>query len=446
LVDQERALVLGLGRSGQAVARHLLVRGASVMLVDDAPTDEARAAAAALGLVLVEHPDAEQLADLVVRADVIVPSPSVPARHPVFRLARAAGVVVRGEVELASRWSICPLVAVTGTNGKSSVTGLVAEMLSASGVPALAAGNVGLPLCDAVGNDELKVVVAEVSSSQLAFAESFRPLVAVWLNVAPADLDWHGSVDAYVAAGARIWARQGPSDVAVVNADDPVVLTQARTAPSQVVTFGLDAPIADYRVVDGSLHSPAGPLLEVARLPRALPHDVANALAASAAALAAGATVDGVRAALASFVPLPHRLTLVAYARGVRWYDDSKATTPHATMAAIRGFDSVVLIAGGRNCGIDLSPLAELVDRIRAVVAIGEAAGEVAAVFADHRPVTRAGSMAAAVAAASAVARTGDVVLLSPACSPLDRYPSYAARGGDFALAVHALLEAPDAH
>jgi UDP-N-acetylmuramoylalanine--D-glutamate ligase len=441
-----RALVLGFGVSNQAVARHLLVRGTSVSLVDDAPTDDVRAAAAALGLNLVVHPDLTTLADMVVRSDLVVPSPGVPAAHPVYRLAKAAGVPVRGEVELAFRWSICPLVAVTGTNGKTTVTTLVAEMLTASGVPALAAGNIGLPLSDAVGNDDVKVVVAEVSSFQLAFADSFRPVVAVWLNVAPDHLDWHGGMDAYVAAKARIWARQGAADVAVVNADDPIVMAQAASAPSRVLTFGLGSPSADYRVEDGWLRGPGGRLVEAARLPRSMPHDVANALAASAAALAAGATADGVRAALIAHAPLPHRLTLVAYSAGVRWYDDSKATNPHAAAAAVSSFDSVVLIAGGRNKGLDLSELAQAAGPIRAVVAIGEAAPEVQAAFEGARPVAHATTMDEAVAAAAALARTGDVVLLSPGCASFDWYRSYAERGDDFAAAVHSLLEATSAH
>jgi UDP-N-acetylmuramoylalanine--D-glutamate ligase len=436
----ERALVVGLGRSGQAVARHLLVRGTAVAAVDDDPGDDARAAAASLGVLLVEKPTLESLANLVVRADVVVPSPGVPASHPVYALARAAGVPVRGEVELASRWSICPLVAVTGTNGKTTVTSLVAEMLEASGVPSIAAGNIGLPLSDAVANEDLKVVVAEVSSFQLAFAESFRPAVAVWLNLAPDHLDWHGGLDAYVAAKARVWVNQGPADVAVVNADDPVVMAQAASAPSRVVTFGLTK--GDYTVVDGWLRGPNGPILEVAALSRALPHDIANALAATAAALAAGATVPGVRNALTAFAPLPHRLTLVAYSGGVRWYDDSKATNPHAAVAAVRGFESVVLLAGGRNKGLDLSELSQIADRVRAVVAIGEAGPEVAAAFEGRAPVHMAGSMADAVAAAADASKPGDVVLLSPGCASFDWYRSYAERGDDFASAVHALLEA----
>jgi UDP-N-acetylmuramoylalanine--D-glutamate ligase len=438
---KERALVVGLGRSGQSIARHLLVRGASVVVVDDAPSEDARAAAAALGVKMVERPTVDALADMVVRADVIVPSPGVPASHPVYSLARAAAVPVRGEVELASAWAKCPLVAVTGTNGKTTVTSLIAEMLTASGIPSIAAGNIGLPLCDAVANPDLKVIVAEVSSFQLAFAESFHPDVAVWLNLAPDHLDWHGDVDAYAAAKARIWARQGPDDVAVVNADDPVVMAEAAHAPSRVVTFGLDAADVDYRVSDGWLRGPEGLVADVATLCRALPHDLANALAASAAALAAGATLEGVRTALAAFAPLPHRLTLVAYSDGVRWYDDSKATNPHAAAAAVRGFDTVILLAGGRNKDLDLAELAEVSDRIKAVVAMGEAAPQVAAAFAGRRPVRTVASMDQAVVAAAEIARPGDVVLLSPGCASFDWYRNYAERGDDFSRAVHACLE-----
>ncbi|MDQ6725399.1 MAG: UDP-N-acetylmuramoyl-L-alanine--D-glutamate ligase [Actinomycetota bacterium] len=439
-----RALVLGLGRSGEAVARHLLARGADVIVVDDAPDERTRAAAAALGVRLVEEPVPGDLAVLVVATDVVVPSPGVPAAHPVFGLARAAGVPVRGEVELAAQWSTQPIVAVTGTNGKTTVTSLIADMLAASGLRAIAAGNIGLPLCDAVGA-EVEVVVAEVSSFQLAFAESFHPAVAVWLNLADDHLDWHPDLASYVAAKARLWARQEPGDVAVVNADDPVVMAEAAHAPSRLVTFGLSRA-ADFGVADGWLRGPGGPIIESSRLPRSLPHDVANALAAAAAALAAGASVDGVRAALVAFGGLPHRLTLVGYGGGVRWYDDSKATNPHAAVAAVRGFDSVVLIAGGRNKGLDLSTLAQVADRVRAVVAIGEAAPEVAASFAGIRPVAAAATMAEAVAAAATVARSGDAVLLSPGCASFDWYRSYAERGDDFARAVNALLEAQHAH
>ena len=434
----ERGLVVGLGASGEAVARHLLARQVQVVAVDDAPGDRGRQTARRLGIDLVEAPSPERLEELVAGADLVVPSPGVPASHPVFGLAAARGVAVRAEVELAWRATHRPVVAVTGTNGKTTVTTLVTRMLDRSGVPAVAGGNIGLPLCDAVEADA-KVVVAEVSSFQLQFVESFRPAVAVWLNLAQDHLDWHPDVGSYIAAKARIWERQGPSDVAVVNADDPVVMGAAESAPSAVVTFG--ATTGDYHVDDGVLRAPVGDILPVAALPRALPHDVANALAASAAALAAGATLDGVRSALAGFGGLPHRLTLVAESGGVRWYDDSKATNPHAALAAVCGFPSVVLVAGGRNKGLDLRPLVGAADRVRAVVAIGEAAAEIGGAFAGVRPVRVAESMDAAVRLAAAEAVPGDAVLLSPGCASYDWYESYAARGDDFARAVRDLLE-----
>jgi len=436
----DRALVVGFGRSGEAVARHLLQRGAEVTVVDDAPTVEALAAAAALGLDVVQRPEEADLALLVVRTDVVVPSPGVGASHRVFDLAHAAGVPIRGEVELAAGWSTSQLVAVTGTNGKTTVTSLVAQMLTTSGVRSVAAGNIGLPLCDAIGA-EIDVVVAEVSSFQLAFSDSFHPAVAVWLNLAADHLDWHPDIASYVAAKARIWARQQPGDVAIVNADDPVVMAEAARAPSSVVTFGVTQP-ADFGVTDGWLRGPGGPLVELARLPRSLPHDVSNALAASAAALAAGASAEAVGSVLTAFGGLPHRLTLIGYGGGVRWYDDSKATNPHAAIAAVGGFEAVVLIAGGRNKGLDLSSLTQVAGRIRAVVAIGEAAPEIAAAFAGLRPVAMASSMADAVAAAASVARSGDAVLLSPGCASFDWYRSYAERGDDFARVVRVLLEA----
>ncbi|MFN2606493.1 MAG: UDP-N-acetylmuramoyl-L-alanine--D-glutamate ligase [Acidimicrobiales bacterium] len=435
----EVALVVGMGRSGVAVARHLHDRGARVVAVDDAPGDAARIAAARLGIDLVEAPDPARLRALVEGADVVVPSPGVPLAHPVFTEAVERGVPVRGEVELAFRWSRHPVVAVTGTNGKTTVTALITGMLTSSGIRAVAGGNIGLPLSDAVRRD-VDVVVAEVSSFQLWWTDTFRPAVAVWLNLAQDHLDWHPEVADYAAAKARIWAHQADGDLAVANADDPVVAGYAASAPARVERFGT-AETADWRVVDGMLSGPPGPVMAVSELPRALPHDVANALAASAAAAAAGATPDGMRAALLGWAALPHRMTLVAEEAGVRWYDDSKATNPHATLAALSGFRSVVLISGGRNKGLDLGVLAGGAAAVRAVVAIGEAGPEVAAAFDGVRPVTVVDSMDEAVAVAAAAARPGDAVLLSPGCASFDHYRSYAERGDDFARAVARLLE-----
>ncbi|HWW55180.1 MAG TPA: UDP-N-acetylmuramoyl-L-alanine--D-glutamate ligase, partial [Acidimicrobiales bacterium] len=265
----------------------------------------------------------------------------------------------------------------------------------------------------------------------------------VWLNLAEDHLDWHPSMADYAAAKARIWAHQSKDDLAVVNADDPHVMAAARLAPGRIESFSVIAGRhADWwwdRERDVLIGHGDETLVDVGDLPRALPHDLANALAASAAALAAGATLASCRDALTSFTGLPHRVALVRDAGGVRFYDDSKATTPASVLAAVRGFESVVLIAGGRNKGLDLSALGAAAPRVHAVVAIGECADEIAAAFEGRADVRRAGSMDEAVRLASGEAQEGDAVLLSPGCASFDWYKSYAQRGDDFARAVAEL-------
>jgi len=431
-----------MGVTGEAVARHFLARGVDVVAVEDTPSPSTgeRVARLGAGVTVETAPSPARLGELVGSADVIVPSPGVPHSHAVYRLAAEAGAPVVSEIELAAQATEVPIVAVTGTNGKTTVTTLITEMLRAAGRKAVAAGNIGLPLVEAVDGDA-DVLVAEVSSFQLQYTTSFRPHVAVWLNVSEDHLDWHPSFDHYVAAKARIWANQRDGDVAIVNADDDVVMQQARRAPAAVVTFGIDT--GDWRVAGGALTAPDGAVIvPVDDLPRALPHDIANDLAATAATFAAGGALDACRAVLRNFAGLPHRVQLVGDAGGVRYYDDSKATTPASVVAATRGFESVVLIAGGRNKGLSMSPLAQLADHVRAVVAIGEASGDVEAAFSGVRPVVRATSMRDAVTRARDLARDGDVVLLSPGCASFDWYRNYAERGDDFADAVREVAGA----
>ena len=440
-------LVVGLGVTGEAVARRLAADG-PVTVVDDRPDSPAFAGRAAalqtLGVTVVGAPTSEQLAELMAAADLVVPSPGVPEAHPVYGLANERGVPIYSEIELAGVAAAArglPLVAVTGTNGKTTVTTLIAEMFTAGGRRALAAGNIGRPLLDAV-HDDVDVVVAEVSSFQLRFTATFRPRVAVLLNVAEDHLDWHPSFKDYVAAKARIFANQAGDDLLVFNADDEAVADVARSAPARSVAFTGAATPGAWRTQDGRLVRPGGdPLLAVADLARHGPHDIANALASAAAAADLGVTDDTLSAVLASFSGLPHRVTPVGQSGGVTFVDDSKATNPHAALAALAGFDSVVLLAGGRNKGLDLGVLRQEAGRIRAVVAIGEAAGEVEACFAGLRPVRRAGSMAEAVRLGAELAEPGDAVLLSPACASFDWYSGYAARGDDFAREVAALME-----
>jgi UDP-N-acetylmuramoylalanine--D-glutamate ligase len=416
----------------------LVAHGWDVDLVEDRPTDASRARAEGLGLPLVESPSGSEIASVVDAVDVVVPSPPVPYAHPAIQHALATGTRVWTEFELAAQWSDVPVVAITGTDGKTTVTTLVEQMLTGSGLRTVAVGNNETPLVDVLDRD-LDVYVVEASSFRLQFVETFRPAVGVWLNLAPDHLDWHGSMEHYAAAKARMWEHQTPDDLAIANAEDPVVLAHTRDIRARLETFGL--AVGDWRVEDGALVGPHDvELVPVADLWRALPHDCTNVLAAAAASLGAGATIDGVRGAIRAFQGLPHRVSLVSDHGGVRWYDDSKATGPNAVHAAVRGFDSVVLIAGGRNKGLDLGELADDVDRIRAVVAIGEAGPLVEAAFTGKRPVVVAESMDDAVARAAAFAQVGDAVLLSPGCASYDWYSSYAERGDDFARAVRELV------
>jgi UDP-N-acetylmuramoylalanine--D-glutamate ligase len=440
-----RAVVIGLAETGIAVTRRLRAEEWDVTVLDDAPgasttytdrVDEART----LGARVVEAPSADSIRDAVDAADLVVPSPLVRLDHPALAAARAAEVPIRSEIDLAGQRTDAPIIAVTGTNGKTTVTTLTAEILNASGRRAIAAGNVGRPLIDAV-DDSVDVFVAEVSSFQLACSETFHPRVAVVLAIAPDHLDWHGTYGDYVAAKARVTRLQTERDLLVFDADDDDASMIAGSSKARVVGFSrrTDA-VGCAREVGGALVTADGTsLAAVAGMRRALVHDRTNALAAALAALEVGATSAGIRDALASYTTLPHRVALVGEAGGVSWYDDSKATNPDATLRAIESFDSVVLLAGGRNKGLDLGVLASAAPRLRGVVAFGEAAPEVVAAFQGVAVVVTAVSMHDAVQSAARLAQPGDAVLLSPACASFDAYANYGERGDDFAAEVRGL-------
>ena len=443
-------LVYGLAVAGAATVRALTARGYDVAVADDSDTPARRQLAADLGVELVSAPDDRRLADLVGHSDVVVPAPGVPESHRLIDAAQRVGRPVVSEIELAYVWEqqrsdgARPILALTGTDGKTTTTLLTVAMLEAGGVRAVAAGNTEVPLVTALDLD-VDAFVVECTSFRLAWTEHFRGEAAAWLNLAPDHLNWHDSVSSYAAAKGKIFDHQRPSDVAIGFADDPEVMRRLRGAPGRHVTFA--AAGADYRVEEGSLVSPHGEIAAVASMRRSLPHDVTNGLAAAALVLETGlADVASVATALASFVGPPHRIELVAEAGGVAWFNDSKATTPHAAAAAIGGFRHVVLIAGGRNKGLDLAPIAATPERIRAVVAIGEASADVAAAFAAVDVlVTTASSMAEAVDVAGAAALPGDVVLLSPGCASFDWYPDggFEARGDHFRDLVHLHLRTP---
>ncbi len=437
-----KIVVIGFGVTGRALARVAQLFGAPLTVIEDRPSEEAVALAEGLGVTLIAAPSPSELFAHVADAELVVVSPGVAPSHPVFAIAAREQLV--SEVELAGRIATVPIVAITGTNGKTTVTTLVDEMLRASGLRSTAAGNIGPTLIEAVVRDDLDVIVAELSSFQLALTQRFCPRVATWLNFAEDHLDWHPTMEDYADAKSRIFSNQGPSDIAVVNAREAMVMERAARARSRVVTFGDDR--ANYRVESAHFVRDAGEDLgEIALLPRQLPHDIDNALAALASALEAGATIEGCARALSESVVLAHRVELIAESAGVSYFDDSKATTPAAVVAALGAFPSVVLIAGGRNKGLDLSPLRRFFEghtahELHGVIGIGEAGPMVAALFADLVPAVVATSMDEAVRLATDLAKMGDAVLLSPGCASFDWYGSYAERGADFAHAVRALI------
>lgn len=427
-----RALLVGMGVANRTVAGALIRRGHEVVAVDDRVDDVLRSAAADLGLGLVESPTEDDLQRLAEDVDFLVPAPGLPESHPAFSL----GLRTVSELDLAAAWDHRPIAAITGTNGKTTVVELCVAALEQAGIRAMSAGNTDVPLVAAIDQADIDVFVVEASSFRLAQIREFAPQVGTWLNFAPDHLDVHRDLAAYEAAKAQLFRAVAPGGTVVANALDPVVMRHVPTDRT-VVTFG--GPGADWRTDGDKLLGPDGPFTTTDRMWRSLPHDVEDLLAVAATVTPLGATVEAVAAAAETFSGLPHRVTPVGEIDGSVFFDDSKSTTPHATVAALRGFDRVVLIAGGRNKGIDLSELAEGGDHVQAVVAIGDAAPEVVAAFESTHTVVTAASMDEAVAAARVLATGRCPVLLSPACASFDWYRNYGERGDDFIRAVKAL-------
>ncbi len=437
-IDLDRTLVVGIGVTGRAVAGALVRRGYTVDLADDRP-DGVSLDGLNGGLVFDSSDDAV-LEGLVAASTAVVPSPGVPRHHSCYRLADLHGRPVVSELDLAAEWDTRPIATVTGTNGKTTVTTLTTSMLRRSGIAAVAAGNTETPLVEAIedeGGASGEAFVVEASSFRLERTRIFRPRAAAWLNLAPDHLDWHGDLESYAAAKARIFAHQTADDVAVLPAGDRSVLDRVGEIRARVVTFGSGGdvgPRGDHLVAHGD-H-----VVLLAEIKRRRPHDLANAAAAAALSLAMGATRDAVADELREFGGLPHRLETIATIAGVTFHNDSKATAPHATVAALAGFERPVLVAGGRNKDLDLSELGSLSAGLTGVVLIGEAADELADVFGTGVPIRRADSMDDAVdLAASLAAEAGALdVVLSPSCASFDWYRNYEERGDDFRRAVLA--------
>jgi len=429
-------LVVGLARSGAAAARLLAARGETVRGVDSGHPPEAERLA---GAGVEVHLDTDGLA-LLERTRTVVKSPGVPREAPVVELARQRGVQVIGELELA--WRAIPnrFCAVTGTNGKTTTTELLGHLYRTAAEPAAVAGNVGTPLASLVGRVELgATVICECSSFQLEDSEAFAPECAVFLNLAPDHLDRHGTLEDYLAAKLRIFANQGNDDVAVYNADEPALAGEDLGGCARRVALCRgDVPDCEVALAEGTIFHAGEPLLRVDELGLLGEHNVDNAMAAAAAALAMGLSRDAVRTGLRSFAGVPHRLEQVAERGGVRFVNDSKATNVASATVGIRAFSGGVhVILGGSEKGEPFEPLLEPVrERCVACYLVGATADrlavELAAAVEAGVAVHRCADLGQAVREAAAAARPGEVVLLSPACASFDSFRDFEQRGERF--------------
>ncbi|MDB5069268.1 MAG: UDP-N-acetylmuramoylalanine/D-glutamate ligase [Candidatus Eremiobacteraeota bacterium] len=452
----DHALVIGLGRSGRASVDVLRTRLGSVVATDEAPPDTLADALDELRAANVRFIPPDQLDAALGNVTVAVLSPGIPLNNPLVRRVQAAGIPVFSEVEVAYRLGKAPIVAVTGTKGKTTTTALLGALFAAAGKTVHVGGNIGNALIRETANAAADDwVIAEVSSFQLESIRSFKPRVSLILNITPDHLDRYHSMEEYAEAKFRIFTNQGPGDTFVGNLDDPIVASasegqhgdrvKARTLwfssePHRQSTLYLRnqelivyaPPTGDPRPVD---------ILRVSEIPLLGRHNVENVMGAVLAALAAGLPVEAIREGVRTFRPLAHRLEPVAEIDGVQYVDDSKATNPGSVIAALRAFEQrpIVLIAGGKAKGTDFADLGKAISsRAKAVVLIGEAADDIAAVV-KRAKVEHASSMEEAVNRAADLAEPGDVVLLSPGCASFDMFQSAEHRGDLFAHAVHTL-------
>jgi UDP-N-acetylmuramoylalanine--D-glutamate ligase len=443
----KHTVVFGLGKTGEALARFLLDREARVTVTDNRPASQLEEPVGKMkNLPVRMHLGGHEKAGIET-ADLIVLSPGVPHTLACLERARKANIPVIGEIELAWRFIRIPVVAITGTNGKSTTTSLCGRMLEHSGKRVFVGGNIGRPLIDYINDqEEADVAVAEISSFQLDTIVHFRPAVGVLLNITPDHLDRYPDFEAYAKSKARIFQNQTAVETAVVNAGDPVAWRVTDNIASRRCGFNqADLTRCGARVSGSEIEimvpEAGNMVIGKDQVPMAGRHNLENTAAAAIAALAAGATRQGVLSALSGFGVDPHRLEYVASIKGVSYYDDSKGTNVDASARAIEAMDSpVILIAGGRDKQGGYAGLRDPVRKyVKALIVMGEAAEAISLALGDLVETRHVRSMSEAVKTASAMAVEGDKVLLSPACSSFDMYDNYAARGRDFQHAVHML-------
>ncbi len=436
-------MVLGLARTGVAAARFLAGQGAEVLAADRRGESElARETAALAGLPVRYFLGGEEPAWLD-GVDLVIPSPGVAPENPLVRAAEERGIEILGEIELGYRFVGAPLVAITGTNGKSTTTSLVGAMLQAAGLNVFVGGNIGAPLVGFAGADWDWGVV-EVSSFQLEWVEKFRPRIAALLNLTEDHLDRYPSFAAYGEAKERIFGMQRDGDVAILNRDDPLVWPMRERIRARVVSFGWTPADEGVGATREEIVWRSGREEEHFSLARAKiqgVHNVENMMAAVAAAKAAGAPAAAIQKVLDGFAGLEHRLEFVREKDGVRYYNDSKGTNVGAVVKSLAGFSApVVLLAGGVDKGGDYAPLAGEIQRtVKKLVLFGAAREKIRAALGHLTDTVVVDDLAAAVAAARAGARPGEVVLLSPACSSFDMFRDYTERGRRFKALVEGL-------
>ena len=438
----KKVLVVGLGKSGLAAALFLRRRGAQVTVSD---VRSAEALAKDIPALLEQGVMVEAGGHGLLtfrRQDLIVVSPGVPLDTPELVQARNLGLPIIGELELAARFLKGRILAITGSNGKTTTTALTGEILKEAGLHTLVGGNIGVPVVSLIeeSTDESWAVL-EVSSFQLESTEEFRPAVAVILNITPDHLDRHGSFENYASAKERIFARQHADDALVLNADNARTAETAQRAPGKVYWFSLEhkvrkgAWIEDgYVVFRAAQETPTEQVMALGKIPLKGEHNVENVLAAVCAARLAGVQVEAIRRAIEKFQAVEHRLDYVATLHGVDFYNDSKATNVDATAKAVAAFSSGIhLILGGKDKGSDYTALSPLLrERVRAVYTIGSAAEKIESQLRGVISIHSCGTLDGAVNAAASAARPGEVVLLAPACSSFDQFENYEHRGRVF--------------
>jgi len=455
-LKDKRVLVVGLGRSGVASALFLKARGARVTVSDTKSGDELRNEIP----TLLDHGIAVETGGHGERTfrgqDLIVVSPGVPVDAPALMQARALGEEVIGEIELASQFLPGPMVAFTGSNGKTTTTTLTGEILTAGGFPTLVGGNIGTPAISLVERAKPEtVIVLEVSSFQLETIQTFRPKVAVVLNVTPDHLDRHKTFEAYTDAKARMFENQRIDDFAVLNADDPTCVAMAQRTKAQVFWFSRQKEVRQgawvrdgnilFRDSDGQVKNGQREIMPISEVPLKGAHNLENVLAAACVGALMGCEAKKIRQAVHDFKAVEHRLEFVATIGGVDYYNDSKATNVDATIKALESFPANIhLILGGKDKGSDYTVLNELLQkRVKRVYTIGAAAEKIESQIASSRnasvEVVHAETLENALRKAHAVAVPGDVVLLAPACASFDQFKNYEHRGQVFKEIVRGL-------